>query len=308
MGKDSQLIYSYKLEYRQDTTFIETKRNNVVTIRKYPVKIMLANSLGGYTLVYMPALLAAFAPTKIGDSILSNHIVFNSPRKFILKKTTGGNIIAGSSVMGMFTLYLDKNGNLQTVDGIGTSWNIKGVVVPPLDMDSVITANLTKARLHPHEAITNPLDSVQAAVGQTKIKISYSRPAVRGRVIFGAVVPWNRFWRTGADAATKISLTQPIWFNGKELPAGDYSIFTMPSQNGWTMMFNKKPDIWGTEYNPDNDILRVPMLTQSLPEPTELLTFEINTSSEGGTITISWEKLKATVSFSTRAPGGGPKP
>jgi len=308
MGKDSQLIYSYKLEYRQDTTFIETKRNNIVTIRKYPVKIMLANSLGGYTLVYMPAVLAAFAPTKKGDSILSNHIVFNSPRKFILKKTAEGNLIAGSSVMGMFTLYPDNNGNLQTVDGIGTSWNIKGVVVPPLNMDSVITSNLAKEQRHPHQPITNPLDSVQATIGQTNIKIKYSRPAVRGRVIFGEVVPWNRFWRTGADAATKISLTQPIWFNGKELPAGDYSIFTMPAQNGWTMMFNKKSDIWGTEYNPDNDVLRIPMLTQSLQEPAELVTFEINTTPGGGVIAISWEKLKAAVSFTTRAPGGGSMP
>jgi hypothetical protein len=299
-GKDSQLVYSYKMTFDRDSTFIQIRRNNTVINRNYPVKIMVANYLGGYTLVYMLALLPDFAPARTGDSIISRHIVLNSARQFVLKRTAAKQLVAGSTVMGMFTLFLDDRGELRSVDGIGTSWNLKGVVVPYLDMDSVIAANLTKDRLHPHPAIVNKLDSVAASIGTTAIKLRYSRPTLRGREIFGQVVPWDRFWRTGADAATKISIDHPLWFNGKELPAGEYSIFTMPSQKGWTIMFNKDAAIWGTEYNPDHDVLRVPMSTERLPGPVELLTIDVHPSGEGGgAIEISWDTWKAAVRFKT---------
>src|SRR5579863_2443381 len=108
---------------------MEIRRNNMVTTRKYPVRIMVANSLGGYTLVYMPALLVDFAPGKNGDSLLSHHIVFNSARNFVIRKISDGHYSAGSSVMGVFRLSLDERGNLRAIDGIGTSWNISGTVV-----------------------------------------------------------------------------------------------------------------------------------------------------------------------------------
>jgi len=298
-GKEPQLLSTYKLYYDSNSTFIEIRRNNTVIKRKYPAKIMVANSLGGYTLVYMPALLVNFAPGKNGDSLLSHHIVFNSARDFIIRKTGDGNFSIGSSVMGIFTLSLDKKDNLRSVDGIGTSWNIKGTVVPLLNMDSVITSNLTKDQVNPHIAITNRLDSVQMTSGGAAIKIRYSRPSVRGRVIFGEVVPYDRCWRTGADAATKLTLSQPIYFNGKELPAGEYSIFTMPSKNGWTIMFNKQPNIWGTEYKAENDVLRVPMSVEVLQERVELLTIEVVQADKGGRIEVSWEKLKVSVPFNT---------
>jgi hypothetical protein len=301
-GKDSQLVSSYTMKYEGDSTFIRIKRNNTVINRNYPVKIMVANYLGGYTLVYMLALLADFAPSKQGDSVVSRHIVFNSARPFTIKRTAARQLVMGSTVMGMFNLLLDDKGQLRSVDGIGTSWNIKGVVVPYVDMDSVIAANVTKDRLHPHAAIVNKLDSVQTTIGKTTIKLRYSRPAVRGREIFGRVVPWDRFWRTGADAATKISIDWPLWFNGKELPAGEYSIFTMPSQKGWTLLFNKDANIWGTEYNPDHDVLRVPMSAERLPSPAELLTIDVYPSGDGdgGAIEISWDTWKATVRFTNK--------
>jgi len=300
-GKDSQVLVSYKLYYENDTTYMEIRRSNTVITRKYPVRIMVANSLGGYTLVYMPALLVNFAPEKNGDSLLSHHIVFNSARNFLIRKVSAGQYSAGSSVMGMFRLSLDDKGDLRSIDGTGTSWNIKGTVVPTLNMDSVITANVEKDQRHPHAAIINKLDSVETTIGGAMIKIRYSRPAVRGRVIYGEIVPYDRFWRTGADAATKLTLSQAIYFNGKELPAGEYSIFTLPSKNGWTMLFNKESNIWGTEYKAENDILRVPMSTTALPENVELLTITVVPADKGGRIEISWEKLSASVAFTTSA-------
>jgi hypothetical protein len=249
--------------------------------------------------VYLPALLVNFAPAKNGDSLLSHHIVFNSARDFIIRKTGDRNFSIGSSVMGMFTVSLDKKGNLRAVDGIGTSWNVKGMAIPPINMDSVIMANVAKDHASPHAPIANKQDSVQTIIGETAIKIRYSRPSGRGRVIFGVVVPYDRFWRTGADAATKLTLNKPVYFNGRELPAGEYSIFTMPSKNGWTIMFNKQANIWGTEYKAENDVLRVPMSIETLPDTVELLTINVVQVDKGGRIEVSWENLKASVPFST---------
>jgi hypothetical protein len=299
-GKDS-LIYTYTLNYVRDTTFIETKNATRNGVRKYPVKIMEANAFGGDVLVFMPALLAHFAPKRVGDSVLSSHIVFNSARKFMIKKTGSQKLQLGSAVMGMFTIFLDKNGSLQAVDGIGTSFNIKGKAGAYLNIDSVIAANVNHQRLHPRLAIINKPDSVKATINEASIKIEYSRPSVRGRLIFGEVVPWNRIWRTGADAATKIYLSKPLYFNGKELPAGAYSIFTMPTPTGFTLIFNKQANIWGTEHNAEYDFLKIPMQMQTLNRPAELLTFEIVTAgSNGGTISFSWDKLKASADFTTR--------
>ncbi len=297
-GKDS-VSYSYKLRYANDTTFIETKSRNRGGTRKYPVKIMVANSLGGDALVFMPALLASFAPAHTGDSVISSHIVFNSARKFIIKRTGNHKLLMGSAVMGMFTIFLDDKGKIRSVDGIGTSFNIKGTAGPYLDLDSVIAASVKRQGLHPQLGVINKPDSVKAVINTAEIKIIYSRPSVRGRVIFGEVVPWNRIWRTGADAATKITLSQPLYFAGKELPAGEYSIFTLPTQHGWTLIFNKQANIWGTEHNADYDLLKVPMTTIASPDTTEVMTIEVNARGNGGVITVAWDKLKASVKFST---------
>lgn len=297
-GKDS-LIYAYQLNCARDTTFIETRSGTRSSLRKYPVKIMVANNLGGDALVFMPALLAHFAPKRVGDSVTSSHIVFNSARRFIIKKTGSQKLLLGSSVMGMFTIFLDKNGKIQSVDGMGTSFNIKGRAGAYLNIDSVIAANVKQQHLHPRLAIINKLDSVKTTINAADVKITYSRPSVRGRVIFGEVVPWNRIWRTGADAATKIYLSKPLYFNGSKLPAGAYSIFTMPTPTGFTLIFNKQANIWGTEHNADYDLLKIPMQTQSLDEPVELLTFAIAPADNGGVISFSWDNVKASVGFTT---------
>ncbi|SDT68987.1 Protein of unknown function [Mucilaginibacter mallensis] len=297
--KDSR-VYNYRLNNDQDTTFIETGNGKRNIIRKYPVKIMVANNLGGDALVFMPALLANFAPEKIGDSIISSHIVFNSARKFIIKKTSSSKLLMGSAVMGMFTVFLDQNGRLQSVDGIGTSFNIKGTAGPYLNIDSVIAISIRHQQQHPKLAVINKLDSVKTTINGNHIKVVYSRPSVRNRVIFGEVVPWNRIWRTGADAATKISLSDPLYFNGKLLPAGSYSIFTIPTPDGWTLIFNQQANIWGTEHNAAYDLLKIPIQTRYLDQPTEMLTFAIiPTGTNGGILSVSWDKLKALVNFTT---------
>lgn len=103
----------------------------------------------------------------------------------------------------------------------------------------------------------SPSATVKQKIGFTDVTIAYARPAVKGRTIFGGLVPFGKLWRTGASDATILTTTDPITIGGKQLPAGSYSLFTIPTQNEWTVIFNSYVGGHGTEgYEEKNDVLR----------------------------------------------------
>ena len=196
----------------------------------------------------------------------------------------------------MMTLFLDKNGLLKSVDAIGSSWNVNATVARKFDLRGLTDRFVAEEAAMGAVAI-NPLDSVQRTLNNNVVKIVYSRPKARGRTIFGAVVPYDRFWRTGANAATRLTTDRALQFGDKELPAGTYSVWTIPSQKEWIMMFNSQPNVWGTEYNPQFDVLRIPMHTEPVADSVEQFTIEIKPSGETGVISLLWEKTKVSASF-----------
>ena len=296
IGKDSLLLETFMLYQRNDSTYIEQKSGDRITKRKNAGRVMMTY----WPYVYMPIILANYVPKNVGDSIVSNHVVGDLPAaKFVMKRITDRKITASSRVMGPFTLYLNERGKVASIDAIGSSYNVKGTVVPHLNLDSVIQLYASREQKFGPYGWPNKDDSVRTVIGKSTIRVSYTRPSMRGRVIFGGVVPWNRYWRTGANRATKLSITHPLNFNGKILPAGEYSVFTMPTQTGWTMMFNREANIWGTDYNPAYDVLHVPMKVEKLREPVELMTIEVIPAAKGGAINVIWEITKASVQFTT---------
>ena len=194
------------------------------------------------------------------------------------------------------TLHLDKNGMLKSIDAIGSSWNVTGTVTNKLDLKALTERFATQEAALGAIPINQP-DSVMALLNNASFKIVYSRPKVRGRTIFGAVVPYDRFWRTGANAATKLITDHAIVFGDKELPAGSYSVWTIPSEKGWTMMFNSQANVWGTEYDAAFDVLRVPMQVEQIPELVEEFTIQVKPARGGGVIHVIWERTKASASF-----------
>lgn len=122
----------------------------------------------------------------------------------------------------------------------------------------------------------------------------------RSREIFGAVVPWGRVWRTGANEPTQLTINKPIYFNGKELPAGHYSIFTLPAKEGWQLIINKQTDMWGTDHDAANDLMRIPMQTTALPTPVEMMIIEITKEGDKGILSVSWDQVKAFVPFTVK--------
>lgn len=134
--------------------------------------------------------------------------------------------------------------------------------------------------------------SVSQTIGTTEIEIEYHRPGVKGRQIWGGLVPWNQPWRMGANEATTISFSTPVVVEGTELPAGTYSFFAIPGQDEWTLVINKDPEVWGAYgYDEKKDALRV-MVQPRPSDHTEWMRFTIDpTAPDAAVVTLNWEKI-----------------
>ncbi|MCS7019442.1 MAG: DUF2911 domain-containing protein [Cytophagales bacterium] len=137
----------------------------------------------------------------------------------------------------------------------------------------------------------SPAARITQAVGLGEITVSYSRPSMKGRVIFGDLVPYGALWRTGANAATKFTFTDEVTIAGKNLPKGDYSLFTIPGQNNWVIIFNKNPNASTLSYKQEEDAVRFEVKPETLPTPVE--TFTINFADlkpNSALVELMWEK------------------
>ncbi len=133
------------------------------------------------------------------------------------------------------------------------------------------------------------------------ITTDYSSPRAKGRQIFGGLVPYNEVWRTGANEATTFVTTANLTVEGKDVPAGSYTIFTVPAQDKWTLIINKKTGEWGIPYHYESDeLVRVPMQVGKTSGPVENFTINYDQSGGGCTLQISWENTQASVKFSEK--------
>ncbi|HVN74899.1 MAG TPA: DUF2911 domain-containing protein [Thermoanaerobaculaceae bacterium] len=145
----------------------------------------------------------------------------------------------------------------------------------------------------------SPKATVSQTVGLTDVTITYCRPGVKGRVIWGGLVPYDQVWRTGANEATTITFSDEVTVEGTKLPAGTYGLFTIPGKDEWTVIFNKGAKQWGAyEYKQAEDALRIKVKAHP-DEFRELMTIWFPAvSAESATVAICWEKL--TVPFTIK--------
>ncbi len=146
----------------------------------------------------------------------------------------------------------------------------------------------------------SPSANVSQTVGYTVITIDYCRPGVHGRKIWGGLVPYNQVWRTGANEATTIQFTTDVTVEGNKVPAGRYSLFTIPEENEWTVIFNKVDKQWGAfNYKQADDLLRFKVKPGIGPFTERMLfTFSALTDSTVDVV-LNWEKVQ--VAFNVKA-------
>ncbi len=146
--------------------------------------------------------------------------------------------------------------------------------------------------------IPSPRDTTRATIAGAHLLVDYGRPSMRGRVIWGGLVPWGKVWRTGANAATTFVTDKPLSIGGSAVPAGTYTLYSVPQQTGqWLLVVNKQNKQWGTEYHEDQDLVRIPMTTAPVPASVEKFAINIVPQGEGGEIQMVWDTTQASVRF-----------
>jgi hypothetical protein len=162
----------------------------------------------------------------------------------------------------------------------------------------LIAITNTYAQLTPQPSST---ETIVQGFGLGKINLTYSRPNVKGRKIFGGMEPYGAVWRTGANSATVIKFTDEVTMEGKKIPAGEYGFFSIPDENEWTIIINKQPNQWGAySYKEADDFLRFKVKTEHLPALTETMTLAFtNVTPATCDLQMSWEHSGFTVHLAT---------
>jgi hypothetical protein len=144
---------------------------------------------------------------------------------------------------------------------------------------------------------TNSKAVVRQRVAATDIEVTYNRPSVRGRVIFGALVPYGEVWRTGSDAATRISFSTPVTVNGAPIDAGTYELFSIPGEREWVVIIHQDRSQWGSySYDPAYDVARVTAQPVALHDRVETFTVSLDeVTTNEATLNIAWDRIRVPV-------------
>ena len=149
----------------------------------------------------------------------------------------------------------------------------------------------------------SPASTVTQEVGISKVEVAFARPTVKGRKIWGDLVPFGEVWRAGANSATVLTLSHPAQVAGRAVPAGTYGFFVIPGPKAWTLILNKKAKQWGAyDYKAEEDLLRWETVPQSAPFQ-EVLDYRlVPTHPNQITVELGWERLRVTfpIVFDTR--------
>ncbi|MGV3557712.1 DUF2911 domain-containing protein [Larkinella arboricola] len=132
------------------------------------------------------------------------------------------------------------------------------------------------------------------------VKVEYCQPYKKGRKIFGGIVPYGQVWRTGANEATIITLDQNVTVAGQPLDEGEYSLWTIPSEGNWIVIFNRETGQWGTDYDQTKDVLRVPVLARKRNAVAEQFYISFAPQSGGTDMMLVWDNTEAVVPIRVR--------
>ena len=205
--------------------------------------------------------------------------------------------------VGPFTFGLDRQGRLTWLTGKGSTLQVEvqRLASVPMAQAGPMFANRPLGQLSPRDTVRTNLQGVE-------VWIDYSRPQKRGREIFGNVVPWNAVWRTGANAATQLYASSDIVIGADEnrtamvVRGGKYTLWTLPTPTGWKLIINKQTGQWGTEYNPELDLIRIDAKVETLATPVEQMTIAFEPANKGSILAITWDHTRVLVPVSKHYP------
>jgi hypothetical protein len=186
---------------------------------------------------------------------------------------------------------LDSSYRLQSYTGARTTYRVEVArLAEPPDVKSIGDRFAARETAAGGMKQLSVRDTVRAGIGSVTFEVDYSRPLARGRELVGGILPYDQVWRTGANAATQFTTSAPINLAGLPVPAGTYTLWTIPRTTGATLIVNKQTGQWGTGYNPAHDFGRVAMNTETLATPVDTFTISVR---DGGLV-MEWGTFRWT--------------
>ncbi|HEU0012629.1 MAG TPA: DUF2911 domain-containing protein [Longimicrobium sp.] len=145
------------------------------------------------------------------------------------------------------------------------------------------------------QQVPSPRDTAEITYADGRILVDYGRPSMRGRTIMGGLVPYGQVWRLGANEATQLVTQHDLRIGGASVPKGTYSLWALPGERGWQLIVNRQFGHWGTNYDPGQDLARVPMRVERTPSPVEQLTITLAPQGTAVNLVMEWENTRASI-------------
>jgi hypothetical protein len=296
------LLGSTQLSYGSgDSATVEQKRGDSASTRRVPARVGAVPSLPQSFLAYE---LAAMRMRSTDADSMTVTLVNPSgdPTPVVVTRV-------GRDSMTFRLPFLTYRAHVDTVGRITRLYQPRGTSVERvLDVDVNQIAKTWAALDASGKAMgpLSPRDSVSARVGEAAVSIRYARPSKRGRVVFGDIVPWDSVWRTGANDATVLTTDRDLVIGGTMVPAGSYTLFTIPSRSGTRLIINRETlrdgePLAGTDYDASKDFARIAMSTKALAAPVQQFTIDITPRGAGeGVLRLAWDRREMTVPIQVR--------
>ena len=234
------------------------------------------------------------------DSLRATMYFFGAPTTswFSLHKR-GNDMVEISNEHGdLFQARIDKAGHVLAVTPVRGTGKYSVTRVASLDVNAMAAGFAAREKAGAGLGTLSPRDTLSVAnAGGAVLWVDYGRPRKRGRAIFGTVVPFGEVWRTGANAATQFKTDKALDFGGTVVPAGFYTLWTIPSAKDWKFVVNSETGQWGTEHKTAKDLYTIDMRVSTLPQAVENFTISVDPNAQGGVLNLDWDTTRAAVAF-----------
>ncbi len=219
-----------------------------------------------------------------------------------LHKLGRDSIVIFNGHQDLFHVKVDREGRVLGVLPISGTAKFAVQRVPSVNVDDMAASFMALEKQGAGLGVLSPRDTVRVdSLAGAKLWIDYGRPAKRGRVVFGGIVPYGEVWRTGANAATQFKTDKALDFGaGVVLPAGFYTLWSLPSADGWKLIVNSETGQWGTEHKAEKDLFIINMKVSQLPAPLERFTIAVEPMPLGGVLTLEWDTTRASAAFTVK--------
>jgi hypothetical protein len=281
------------VRFAGDTADVRSVRGDSVQTLRVPGTLpLVAGSYAFYEQALMHTRRADTADAKV------RFVAPGNPRPVEMEfRALGGDSVRLSNIAGPQTLRTDAGGRLLGLSGLQSTQKFEVARRTSVDVGALGAEYARREAAGQGLGALSPRDTAEATLSGARIAIDYGRPLKRGRTVLGQVVPLDSVWRTGANAATILRTDRDLVIGGTPVPAGSYSLFTLPTREGWKLIVNRQTGQWGTEYRPEQDLARIDLRMRTGLPVTEQFTIRVDPD---GTLRMLWDDWEVSAPVEVR--------